>query len=217
MRRRHARTRCARASNGRSRASRSANACAASRRAALDVSDGLTGDLGAHPRGVGRRRATSTSRRCPCAPALSAVARRRGARAGARVPACRRRRLRACASRRRPSARERVAAPQRAARRRALTRIGAIVRGADLRVLDERGAPLAALPRAFDHFAHDAQPDAAFPVPASGAFHRAGLRRRPRAGRAGHVRHAGRDSDRAAARTRTRAMRRSSPRSSCCS
>jgi hypothetical protein len=35
----------------------------------------------------------------------------------------------------------------------AVTRIGRIAAGAGLVVNDERGAPLASLPRAFDHFA----------------------------------------------------------------
>ena len=34
-----------------------------------------------------------------------------------------------------------------------VTRIGRIVAGGDLVVVDERGAPLAGLPQAFDHFA----------------------------------------------------------------
>jgi len=34
-----------------------------------------------------------------------------------------------------------------------LSRIGTITEGAGLVILDERGAPLSAVPRAFDHFA----------------------------------------------------------------
>jgi len=119
--------------------------------AMLDVSDGLTGDLGhlLDASGVGAEIAVA---RIPCAPALAA-----------RLAGGERDLALACllaggddyelCFAARSHAREAVAAAAHAAGV-PVARIGTIVpRDAGLVVRDERGAPLRVLPRAFDHFA----------------------------------------------------------------
>jgi thiamine-monophosphate kinase len=119
--------------------------------AMLDVSDGLTGDLG-HILDASGAGARIDLARIPCAPALAA--RRMGAERGLAI-AC----LLAGGDdyellfTARNVARERVAEIGREAGV-PLARIGKVTpREAGLVVRDEDGAPLPALPRAFDHFA----------------------------------------------------------------
>jgi len=116
--------------------------------AALDVSDGLTGDL-AHildasragarievasiPRGDAMREALATDRELALACMLAG---------GDDYELC----FTAA-----PADRERVAGAGRSSGI-AVTRIGTITRETGLLVLDERGSPLASPPRAFDHF-----------------------------------------------------------------
>ena len=146
--------------------------------------------------------------RCPASPALAAML---DGRASARSAlSC----LLAggddyelCFTARRPQ-RERDRRDRGAASALPLTRIGTITAAGGLVVRDERGAPLPALPRAFDHFAgreRDGDDRSQRPRCASWSRHPAhfialGFGSGLRAVRAGHVRHAGRDParDRAA-------------------
>ena len=132
----------ARGSRRRSRASRSAQRCAASRRAALDVSDGLAGDLGAHPRALAASARRSTWRRLPRSPALDA-----------KLGRCERALALECllaggddyelCFTAPPAAPRAIVRRSRASSALPLTRIGAITAEPAFVVRDEHGAPLA--------------------------------------------------------------------------
>ena len=141
-----------RGSKGRCRESRSASRCAASRpprstsptgssaisshileRSACRRGGGARRPFRARPRSAAHacRRRSARSRSSACSPAATTTS---------------------CASPR-PARPPGTSPPSRRARDVPLTRIGAITAGSGLVVRDERGAPLAALPRAYDHFA----------------------------------------------------------------
>jgi thiamine-monophosphate kinase len=116
--------------------------------AALDVSDGLTGDLG-HILDASHVGARIELAAVPASDALRAKLTAERALAlqcllagGDDYELC----FTAA-----PADRERVISAGRACNV-AVTRIGTITREAGLRVVDEDGAPIASLPRAFDHF-----------------------------------------------------------------
>ena len=119
--------------------------------AALDVSDGLVGDLShiLERSAVGATLDLPAIPRSPVAGAASSAAPRTAWRSNACSPAAT---TTSSASRRRPR-------PPRASRRSRphggvpLTRIGTITRGSGLVVRDEHGVALPELPRAYDHFA----------------------------------------------------------------
>lgn len=117
--------------------------------AALDVSDGLTGDLG-HILDASRVGAVVDLPLVPCAPALAALLATDARELALECLLAGGDDYELCFTA--PPAARPLLAALAGELDLPLTRIGSITAEPGLRVRDERGAPLATLPRAFDHF-----------------------------------------------------------------